>query len=291
MLQTLFNGLMIGGVYATIALGLTLIFGVMRVINMAHGEFVMIGMFVSYFLFSRLGIDPFVSILVAAPVCFVVGYGLYRGFVEKARQRREENTLLLTAGAGIVLVNVMALPALIGPNFLRLVGDGLYWQDRVWRVFGFSFNAALLTGLLLTVALIALLNLFLRKTDTGLAMRAAAQQPMAARIVGIDVSSISALTFGLGAVFAGVAGCILSTLYPIYASIGALFLIKAFVIVVLGGLGSIPGAAVGGLALGITENLGATYIPGGTAYRDVFGLILFLAVLLYRPQGLFGRRA
>jgi branched-chain amino acid transport system permease protein len=291
MFQTLINGLMIGGVYATIALGLTLIFGVMRIINMAHGEFVMIGMFVSYFLFSRAGVDPFVSVLAVVPVCFAIGYGLYRLFVEKASHRSEENTLLLTAGAGIMLVNIMALPTLIGPNFLRLVGAGLFWQDKVWQVGGLSFNAALLAGFALTAALIGLLNLFLRKTDTGLAMRAAAQQPLAARIVGIDVSSISALTFGLGAAFAGIAGCVLSTIYPIYASIGALFLVKAFVIVVLGGMGSIPGAAVGGLVLGVTESFGATYIPGGTAYRDVFGLVLFLLVLLYRPQGLFGRRS
>lgn len=291
MLQTLVNGLMIGGVYAAIALGLTLIFGVMRVINMAHGEFVMIGMFVSFFMFGRLGVDPFFSILVIAPVCFAIGYALYRLFVEKARRGGEENTLLLTAGAGIALVNIMALPAFIGPNFLRLTGENLYWQNRVWEVGGLSVNAALATGFALTGVLIALLNLFLKKTETGLAMRAAAQQPLAARIVGIDVSVISGVTFGLGAVFAGIAGAILSTVYPIYAAIGAMFLIKAFVIVVLGGMGSISGAAAGGLILGVAENFGATYIPGGTAYRDIFGLVLFLLVLLYRPQGLFGRRA
>lgn len=289
MVQTLFDGLMIGGVYAIIALGLTLIFGVMRVINMAHGEFVMIGMFTSYFMFQKMGLDPFVSILVTAPICFIIGYFLYSVFVSKALKAGEENTLLLTAGSSILLINIAALPYFLGPNFSRLTGDSLYWENRLWVIGGITFNASLLAGFVLTAVLIFLLSVFLRKTDTGLAMRAAAQQPTSALIVGINVPFISGITFGLGAVFAGVAGSVLSTTYPIYASIGALFLVKAFVIVVLGGMGSIPGAAIGGLVLGITESLGATYIPGGSAYRDVFGLVIFLLVLLYRPQGLFGR--
>ncbi|QKY68289.1 branched-chain amino acid ABC transporter permease [Lentibacillus sp. CBA3610] len=289
MVQTLFDGLMIGGVYAIIALGLTLIFGVMRVINMAHGEFVMIGMFVSYFLFTSIGLDPFISIIISAPACFLVGYLLYRFFVEKAKEGGEENTLLLTAGASIFLINFMALPFLLGPNFSRLTGDNLFWQNNVLNIGSVSFNSALLMGFFVTGILICLLHLFLTKTDIGLAMRASAQEPQAAQIVGINVSSISGLTFGLGAAFAGVAGSILATTYPIYASIGSLYLVKSFIIVVLGGMGSIPGAAIGGLILGVTESFGATYIPGGTGYRDVFGLIIFLIVLLYRPQGLFGK--
>ncbi|OFS85623.1 hypothetical protein HMPREF3144_05135 [Oligella sp. HMSC05A10] len=290
MIQTLFDGLMIGGVYASIALGLTLIFGVMRVINMAHGEFVMIGMFVSYFTFRIFGIDPFVSIIFTTPVCFFIGYFLYSFFVSKAQKGSEENTLMLTAGASILLVNIAALPYFLGPNYSRLTGESLYWENKILVIGGITFNASLAVGFLLTIVLFLLLTLFLKKTDTGLAMRAAAQKPMAARIVGINVPFISGVTFGLGSVYAGVAGSVLSTTYPIYASIGSLFLVKAFVVVVLGGMGSIPGAAIGGLILGITESFGATYIPGGTAYRDVFGLVLFLIVLLYRPQGLFGRK-
>lgn len=290
MMQTFFDGLMIGGVYASIALGLTLIFGVMRVINMTHGEFVMIGMFTSYFIFTKLNIDPFVSILITAPVCFLIGYFLYSAFVSKAQKGGEENTLMLTAGASILLVNVAALPYFLGPNFSRLTGASLYWENKIWNIGGITFNASLAVGFVLTAVMIFLLSVFLKKTDTGLAMRAAAQKPTAARIVGINVPFISGITFGLGAVFAGIAGNVLSTTYPIYASIGALFLVKAFVIVVLGGMGSIPGAALGGLVLGVTESFGATYIPGGTAYRDVFGLVIFLLVLLYRPQGLFGRK-
>jgi len=289
MLQTFVDGLMIGGVYAIIALGLTLIFGVMRVINMTHGEFVMIGMFTSYFIFKKLGIDPFLSIAVTTLVCFFIGYFLYSAFVSKAQKAGEENTLLLTAGASILMVNVAALPYFLGPNFSRLTGDNLYWENRLWNVGGITLNASLAVGFVLTAVLILCLSIFLRKTDTGLAMRAAAQRPLAARIVGINVPFISGITFGLGAAFAGIAGNVLSTSYPIYASIGSLFLVKAFVIVVLGGMGSIPGAALGGLVLGVTESFGATYIPGGTAYRDVFGLVIFLLVLLYRPQGLFGR--
>lgn len=289
MLQTLSDGLMIGGVYAVIALGLTLIFGVMRVINMSHGEFVMIGMFVSYFAFTTLRIDPFISILISAPVCFFIGFFLYRYFIDKAKKGGEENTLLLTAGSSILLVNLMALPLFLGPNFSRLTGDNLYWENKIWKIGGISFNASLLTGFLPTGLLIFLLHLFLTKTDTGLAIRAAAQEPLAAKIVGVNVLLISSITFGLGAAFAGIAGSVLSTTYPIYVSIGALFLVKAFIIVVLGGMGSIPGAAIGGLVLGVIESFGATYVPGGTAYRDVFGLVIFLIILLYRPQGIFGK--
>ena len=197
---------------------------------------------------------------------------------------------MLTAGASILLVNVAALPFFLGPNYSRLTGQSLYWENKIWTIGGITFNASLATGFLLTVAMFFLLTIFLKRTDTGLAMRAAAQKPTAARIVGINVPVISGITFGLGAIFAGIAGNVLSTTYPIYANIGSLFLVKAFVVVVLGGMGSIPGAALGGLVLGVTESFGATYIPGGTAYRDVFGLVLFLIVLLYRPQGLFGRR-
>lgn len=289
MIQTLIDGLMIGGVYAIIAIGLTLIFGVMRVINMAHGEFVMIGMFVSYFLFTMIGLDPFISTLISAPVCFIIGFLLYKGFVEKVQKISEENTLLLTAGAGIFIVNLMALPVLLGPNYLRLSGEGLYWENKVWHIGSISINAALFSGFILTGILIILLHFILTKTDLGLAIRASAQVPMAARIVGINVSFISAFTFGLGSAFAGIAGSILATNYPIYASIGSLFLVKAFIIVVLGGMGSIPGAALGGLILGITENFGSMYFPDGSSYRDAFGLVIFLIVLLYRPQGLFGR--
>lgn len=289
MIQTLVDGLVIGGVYAIIAIGLTLIFGVMRVINMAHGEFVMIGMFVSYFLFTMTGLDPFMSTLISAPVCFIIGFLLYKGFVEKAKRISEENTLLLTAGAGIFIINVMALPFLLGPNYIRLSGEGLYWENNVWHLGNVSINAALATGFIVTAILIALLHFLLTKTDLGLAIRASAQMPMAAKIVGVNVSFISAFTFGLGSAFAGVAGSILATNYPIYASIGALFLVKAFIIVVLGGMGSIPGAAIGGLILGITENFGSMYFPDGSSYRDAFGLVIFLIVLLYRPQGLFGR--
>src|SRR3546814_12359945 len=129
MIQALMEWLIIGGVYAIIALGLKLIFGVMRVINMTHGEFVMIGMFTSYFMFQKLGLDPFVSILFTAPVCFLIGYFLYSAFVSKAQKAGEENTLLLTAGASILLVNVAALPYFLGPNFSRLTGENLYWEN------------------------------------------------------------------------------------------------------------------------------------------------------------------
>lgn len=289
LIQTTIDGLVIGGVYAIIAIGLTLIFGVMRVINMAHGEFVMIGMFVSYFLFKMTNLDPFLSTLISAPVCFLIGFLLYKTFVEKARKISEENTLLLTAGAGIFIINVMALPFLLGPNYVRLSGEKLYWENKVWYIGNVSVNSALATGFIFTAILIVLLHFLLTKTDIGLAIRASAQVPMAAKIVGVNVSFISAFTFGLGSAFAGIAGSILATNYPIYANIGSLFLVKAFIIVVLGGMGSIPGAALGGIILGLTENFGSMYFPDGSSYRDAFGLIIFLIVLLYRPQGLFGK--
>lgn len=289
MLETLINGILIGGVYASIGLGLTLIFGVMGVINMAHGEFVMIGMFVSYFLFSSLGIDPFISVLITIPICFILGFILHKYFVSKALKVNAENTLLLTAGVSIFIINAMALPGLMGPKFLRLTGSNLYWENKMWHIGGLSLNAALTAGFILTILLIILLHYFLTKTDTGTAIRSAAQDSYAATIVGVNVPLIAGLTFGLGAAFAGVAGNILSTTYPIYSAIGSLFIIKAFVIVVLGGMGSILGAAIGGIILGIAESFGATYIPNGTGFRDMFGLVIFLLVLLFRPQGLFGR--
>jgi branched-chain amino acid transport system permease protein len=278
-LQTLISGIMTGGIYAIIALGLTLIFGVMRIINLAHGEFLMLGMYGSYFMFTFLGIDPFASLFITTPAVFLLGIILYRYFVSKATDG--ENSLILTAGISLVIANAAML--LWSPDYRHLK---VSYGTEVLQLGSVSVSYPMLISFIITIAVTMALYWFLNKTDLGLAVRASAQQPEAATVVGINVKRIAMFTFGLGAAFASISGSLLSPVLYAYPTIGTLFVVKAFVIVVLGGMGSVEGALIGGIILGITESLGSVYIS--TGMTDAFGLILFLLVLLFKPSGLFG---
>ena len=280
-MQTVISGLLIGGVYAVIAVGLTLIFGVMRVINMAHGDFLMVGMYVAYWAYTLANLDPFWAPVLSGPVVFGIGLLLYRFVAGRVAHTREENTLLLTAGISLALSNLAMF--LWRPDY-RYVRTAYTTATFGWE--GVAINWALTIAFCISAGLFLGVHLFLQRTWTGFGIRAAAQDREAAIAMGVDVDSIAALTFGLGAGLAAIAGSLLTPAFYIYPTVGSLFLIKSFVVVVLGGLGSVPGAAVGGLILGLGESLGAVYI--GSGYRDVVGLVIFLLVLLLRPAGLFG---
>ncbi|MBO8172954.1 MAG: branched-chain amino acid ABC transporter permease [Bacillaceae bacterium] len=278
-LQSLISGIMTGGVYAIIALGLTLIFGVMRIINMAHGEFLMIGMYISYFSYTLFHIDPFISIVISAPLTFLLGVVIYRFVV--SRSQNEENSLILTAGLSLVLANTALL--LWSPDYRHLK---VPYGTEVVKLGNISVSLPMLISFLITIAITLLLYWFLNKTDLGLAIRASAQESEAATVMGINVKKIAMITFGIGAAFASISGSLLAPALYAYPTIGTLFLVKAFVVVVLGGMGSVEGALIGGIILGVTESLGSVYIS--TGMTDAFGLILFLLILLFRPSGLFG---
>lgn len=282
LLQSAASGVLIGGVYALVGIGLTIIFGVMRVINFAHGELLMIGMYLTWIIFSSFGIDPFVSIAITIPVMFAFGAFVQRTLVHRVLNALPQNQILLTIGLGLVLSNLVML---IYTSDYKIITTR--YSSSTVSLGGLPLSAPLAISFLITAVITALLYVFLLKTDTGQAVRATAQDRDAAQLMGINVSRMSVLAFGIGTALAGTAGALVSPTYYIFPQVGSAFTLKAFVIVVLGGMGSVLGATLGGVIIGVTESLAAVYISSGM--KEVFVYVLFLLVLLFKPSGLLGR--
>jgi branched-chain amino acid transport system permease protein len=280
-LQSVVSGLLTGSLYAMIGVGLTIIFGVMRIINLAHGEMVMLGMFGAYWAHTLWRLDPFVSALLWVPLLFAAGTLIYRFLLRAIIPGGELNTLLYTAGLSLLIAN-LALLAWTG-DYRTL---NLPYALEPLRPFGIAVPVPLAVAFGLAALITAALYAFLAHTDTGRAVRATSQDPEAAALMGINVERISMITFGLGTALAAAAGVLLVPSLYLYPTVGEILIVKCFVIVVLGGLGSVPGAIAGGLLLGLVESLGAVYVS--VAYKDAIGFVIFLLVLLLRPQGLFG---
>ena len=281
LVQSVVSGVLTGSLYAMIGVGLTVVFGVMRIINLAHGEMVMLGMFGAYWGQSLWKLDPFVSIVLWTPLMFVAGMLIYRFLLRSIIPGGELNTLLYTAGLSLLVANV-ALFAWTGDY--RTIS--LPYAALPLFPFGISVPIPLAIAFALALAITGALYLFLARTDIGRAVRATSQNGEAAILMGIDVERIAALTFGLGTALAGAAGVLLAPSLYLYPTVGEILIVKCFVIVVLGGLGSVPGAIAGGILLGVVESLGAVYVS--MAMKDGIGFVIFLLVLLYRPSGLFG---
>lgn len=280
-IQSLVSGILTGSLYAMIGVGLTVIFGVMRIINLAHGEMVMLGMFGAYWSHTLWKIDPFVSVLLWVPLLFLAGMLAYRFLLKAIIPGGELNTLLYTAGLSLLIAN-LALFAWTG-DYRTL---NLSYAIEPLRPFGIAVPVPLAIAFALAALITLALYLFLARTDTGRAVRATSQEPEAAALMGINVERIAMITFGLGTALAAAAGVLLVPSLYLYPTVGEILIVKCFVIVVLGGLGSVPGAIAGGVLLGVVESLGAVYVS--VAYKDTIGFIIFLLVLLFRPQGLFG---
>lgn len=280
--QNLAGGLLIGGVYALIGVGLSLVFGVMRVINFAHGEFVAVGMYLTLLLYGYWGLDPYLCLLVAAPFGYGLGLLLERLVLSRLVDAPPDSTLLATLGIALVLTNTLHLLFGGEPRSLY-VG----YATATVRVGPVTLSVPLLVAGAGTLALIGALVLFLNRSEVGRAIRATAQNRVGAELVGIDTLAVHRLTFGLGTALSVVVGVVLIPLLFATPAVGGTYTLKAFVVTVLGGLGHLAGAVAGGLLLGVVEVLGASYLSAG--YRDAYGLVAFLAVLLFRPQGLFGQ--
>ncbi|HKG22036.1 MAG TPA: ABC transporter substrate-binding protein, partial [Blastocatellia bacterium] len=281
--QAMASGTLTGGIYALIGIGLTIIFGVMRVVNFAHGALVMVGMYATYFLFTHLGIDPFLSLVVVIPGMFAAGVALEKTLIEPVLKAPERNQILLTEGISIVLINAALLS--FTANYLTMTTR---YAGATARFGGVSVSLPQLGAFAVALVITATLYLFLMKTDTGRQIRAAAQDAEAAQILGINIKRVQALTFGLGVAAAGAAGSLLMPIYyRVEPTAGVPFSLKAFIVVVLGGMGSVTGALVGGIVLGVTESLGAVYVS--TGYKDAIGCVIFLLILTLRPSGLLGR--
>ncbi len=284
VVPSVLNGLTTGAVYALIALGLTLIYGVLHIINFAHGASLMLALYGVYWLKQGLGIDPYLALPVMVAVMFALGYGLQRVVINRASHGKDENILLVTLGLSIVMENLALLffrsdtrtidtaytltTVEIGPAFIAL--------PKL-----IAFAGALVTS--------AVLLWLVTRTDLGRAIRAVAKEKQGARLMGIDVDHIYAMSFGIGLACLGAAACFLLPAYYVNPQVGGGFVLVAFTIVVLGGMGSFAGALVGGLLIGVVESLGGLYLGESLGQIGIF--LIFIAVLLFRPQGLFGSKA
>jgi branched-chain amino acid transport system permease protein len=281
-LQSLLSGILIGGAYALIGVGLTIIFGVMRIINFAHGDLVMLGMYAAYFLFTLGHVDPFVSIVFVFPLLFLFGALLQKTVINRVLNALPQNQILLTIGIGLIISNTMML---LFTSDYRIISTS--YSSGSFRIGEISVSTPLLLSFVITGAVTAVLYWFLMKTDTGQAIRATAQDRDAAQLMGVNVKRMSVLATGIGAGLAAVAGALISPTYYIFPQVGQPFTLKAFVIVVLGGMGSVMGATVGGVLIGATESLAGAYISSGL--KDLVVYVLFLLILLFKPAGLFGK--
>jgi branched-chain amino acid transport system permease protein len=284
LIPAILNGLMTGAVYALVALGLTLIYGVLHIINFAHGALLSAAMFAAFFAFHLLGIDPYVAAFLIAPLFFALGYGLQRFVIGPASGGDDRNMLLVTLGAAIVIENVLLYAFRADTRTIDL----LYAFQTI--DVGFTFLAiprliGFVAVFVVALALWAVMNL----TDTGKAIRAVAKEKLGAELSGIDVAHIYAMTFGLGTACVAIAACLLMPTFYVNPTVGEAFVLVAFTIVVLGGMGSVPGALIGGLIVGVVESLSGLFLGESLGQIGIF--LVFIAVLLVRPTGLFGAKA
>ena len=284
LLPSFLNGVTTGAVYALIALGLTLIYGVLHIINFAHGAALMVALYAVWFLKDRAGIDPYLALPLVVPAMFALGYGLQRVVINRAGHGRDENILLVTLGLAIVLEN---LALLLFKSDTRTI-ETAYTLTTV----AIGPATIALTKLLAfagALAAAAVLLWVVHRTDLGRAIRAVAKEKQGARLMGIDVEHVYAMSFGIGLACVGAAACFLLPAYYVNPQVGSGFVLVAFTIVVLGGMGSFAGALLGGLLIGVVESLGGLFLGESLGQIGIFAI--FIAVLLFRPQGLLGARA
>lgn len=281
LIPSLVSGLLTGGVYALVALGLTLIYGVLHIVNFAHGSLLMIAMFGAWLIATRAGVDPYLALPIMAAAMFVFGWALYAGVIGRISRGDDQQILLTTLGVSVVLDN-LALVIFTGDT--RTL-ETSYSFDMI--DFGaFAVPTPKLVSFAFALILALVLWAFMALTDTGRAIRAVAKEPEGARLVGIRPQRIFALSYGIGVACLGAAACLLLPSFYVSPVVGNVFVLVAFTIVVLGGMGSFPGAVVGGLLIGVTEAVGGLYL--GESLGPICVPLVFLAVLLVKPTGLFG---
>jgi branched-chain amino acid transport system permease protein len=277
------NGLMTGAVYALVALGLTLIYGVLHIINFAHGALLTAAMFAAFFAHRTFGLDPYIAAVMLTPLFFLLGYALQRFVIGPAAHGEDRNILLVTLGLAVVIENLLLYAFRADTRTINLsyafnvveIGTAFLAVPRV-----IAFGAVMIVALVLW--------LILRWTNTGKAIRAVAKEKLGAELSGIDVAHIYAVTFGLGTACLAIAACLLIPTYYVNPSVGNAFVLIAFTIVVLGGMGSVVGALIGGLFVGVVESLSGLYLGESLGQIGIF--VMFILVLLFRPNGLFGER-
>jgi branched-chain amino acid transport system permease protein len=283
VLQLLISGILLGGVYALVSIGLTLIFGVLDVVNFAHGEFLMIGMYAVFWLCTLLHMDPYLSILLVAPLLFFIGLFVGRTVIQQTIGAPSSVQIFATVGVSLILMNgALVLWKADFRSVATTYGSGALAIGPIFIGYPqlISFIGAIFFS--------AMLFPFLRYTYIGKAIRATAQNRRAAMLMGIDIQRIYVFTFGIGISLVGIASALLAPIYSIHPAIGSQFVLVAYVAVVLGGLGNIPGAILGSIIIGITETFSGFFISPG--WRQGIYYAVFIMVLIFRPQGLFGQK-
>ncbi len=280
---SIINGLMTGAIYSLVALGLTLIYGVLHIINFAHGSLLMLCMYGVWFLYAQAGIDPYLALPLVAAGAFCLGYGLQRSVIGKTSHGRDEIILLVTLGVSIIIENIALFAFTANERVVQVPYD----IDGI--DLGITFLVVpQIAAFVASLAITAALWLFIARTYTGKAIRAVAKERQGARLVGVNVDHIFAVSFGIGTACLGAAACLLAPTFPISPQIGYIFVLIAFTVVVLGGMGSFVGALIGGFIIGVTESLGGLFF--GESLGKLGISLIFILILLFRPTGLFGQR-
>ena len=281
-LQAVLNGLLTGSLYALIAMGMALIFGVMRIVNFAHGAFLMLGMYATWVIFEYGHVNPYFGFLAAGMLLFAIGAAVYAGLVRHVPVQAEFMIILLTLGVSLICVDSILL--IFGADYHQLnfplLGKNFRLGSKI------SLNAPWVISFGIAMLAAAGLYMFVMRTMFGRAARAIAQNPYSAPLMGINVHRVQAVTFGLGAAAAGIAGGLLLPVFYLYPDVGHLFNLKSFLMVVMGGMGSIEGAAAAGLVLGVVESLTSLY--WGNEWALVVDFVIFILVLSFKPSGIFG---
>lgn len=280
-IQLLLNGLFLGGAYAIISIGLTLIFGVVRVVNFAHGEFLMVGMYAVWLLAQHFGLHPYASALLVALLLFVMGASMQRFIIQPLLSADPHIQVFATVGVSTALLNLALM--VFGADVRKV--DVVFGTESL-MVGPLTLASGQLITFVVALVIAAGMHLFLQRTYTGRAFRALAQNRTAAALMGVNVNSTYVLAFAIGAGLVGLASGLLAVQYPVFPTVGQYFVLTAFVIVVLGGMGSLPGAVIGSLFIGLIDSLAGFYI--GPDLKEVVYFLIFLAILIVRPTGLFG---
>jgi len=283
IVQSLVSGVLTGGIYALVALGLTLIFGVMKIINFAHGSLMMLAMYVSFWTYALLHFDPYATLLVSLPLLFLFGAAVQRLLVQRVLDAPEYNQLLLTLGISLFIENAALLAFKADPRSMNTP-----YLNVNYVLGGITLKQVHLIAFASSIAIAALVWLLLARTDLGKAIRATSQDREGAALMGIDLRRIFWISFGIGSACVAAAGSLIAPFFPVEPHVGGLFVLTAFVVVVLGGMGSLLGALAGGLLVGVGEAVGAMVLPG--SLKQLVTFVLFVLILVVRPTGLFGRR-
>ena len=283
ILQLSINGLLMGGIYGLVAIGLCLIFGVLGVVNFAHGEFLMLGMYATYWLFHFFGIDPYISIIIIVPVFFFIGMVVQRILIQPILEASFLSQIFVTLGLSIVLQNMALLVWKADYRTIRVA-----YSSKMINIGNLLINYPRLINFCLALIAIFFLFIFLKNTFVGKAIRALSQERRAAMLIGININRIYQVAFGLGIACVGIASAALMPIYYAFPTVGTLFTLTAFVVVILGGYNSLIGSLIGGLIIGLVESFSGYFID--PALKEVTYFVIFIIILLVKPNGLFGQK-